>query len=137
MKQKITILFLLTATAFVSAQISYKGFIDKYPVEFVTDIYSDGQGTAIYAYCNYDSPIVLKANLAGKTLVFTEQDKSGKETVKLSFENYNAENNELNGIWKDLNSGKELKISLAKQFDLSYNNGEEGTEREILQISFL
>ncbi|WP_294965369.1 hypothetical protein [uncultured Flavobacterium sp.] len=133
MKQRLFSLFLLTATAFVSAQISYKGFIDKYPVEFVTDIYSDGQGTAIYAYSNYDSPIVLKANLAGKTLVFTEQDKSGEETAKLSFENYNAENNELNGIWKDLNSGKELKISLAKQFDLSYNNGEEGTEREILQ----
>lgn len=132
MKQKITILFLL-ATAFVSAQINYKGFIDKYPIEFVTDIYSDGQGVAIYAYSNYDTPIVLKANLAGKTLVFTEQDKNGKETAKLSFENYNVENNELNGIWKDLNSGKELKISLTKEFNLNDNNGEEWTEREIIQ----
>ncbi|WP_427873280.1 XAC2610-related protein [Flavobacterium sp. MMS24-S5] len=132
MKQKITILFLL-ATAFVSAQISYKGFIDKYPIEFVTDIYSDGQGTAIYAYSNYDTPIVLNAKLNGKTLVFTEKDKNDKETAKLSFENYSSESDQLNGIWKDLNSGKELKISLIKEFDLNYNNGEEWTEREILQ----
>ncbi|MFC0777512.1 XAC2610-related protein [Flavobacterium sp. HJSW_4] len=132
MKQKITFLFLL-ATAFVSAQINYKGFIDKYPIEFVTDIYSDGQGTAIYAYSNYDTPIVLNAKLSGKTLVFTEKDKSGKETAKLRFENYNAENDQLKGIWKDLNSGKELKISLTKEFDLNSNTGEEWTEREILQ----
>lgn len=132
MKQKITFLFLL-ATAFASAQINYKGFIDKYPIEFVTDIYSDGQGTAIYAYSNYDTPIVLNAKLSGKTLVFTEKDKSGKETAKLRFENYNTESDQLNGIWKDLNSGKELKISLTKEFDLNSNTGEEWTEREILQ----
>lgn len=132
MKQKITILFLLT-TAFVSAQINYKGFIDKYPIEFVTDIYSDGQGSAIYAYSNYDTPIVLNAKLKGTTLIFTEKDKNDKETAQLSFENYNAESEQLNGIWKDLISGKELKISLTKEFDLNYNNGEEGTEREILQ----
>lgn len=132
MKQKITFLFLL-ATAFVSAQINYKGFIDEYPIEFVTDIYSDGQGTAIYAYSNYDTPIVLNAKLSGKTLVFTEKDKSEKETAKLRFENYNAESEQLNGIWKDLNSGKELKISLTKEFDLNSNAGEEWTEREILQ----
>jgi len=132
MKQKITILFLL-ATAFTSAQINYKGFIDKYPIEFVTDVYSDGQGTAIYAYSNYDTPIVVNANLNGKTLVFTEKDKSGKETAKLSFENYNAESDKLNGIWKDLNSGKELTISLTKEFDLNSNTDEEWIEREILQ----
>lgn len=132
MKQKITILFLL-ATTFVSAQISYKGFIDKYPIEFVTDIYSDGQGTAIYAYSNFDTPIALNAKLNGKTLVFTEKDKNDKETAKLSFKNYSAESDQLNGIWKDLISGKELKISLIKEFDLNYNNGEEWTEREILQ----
>jgi len=132
MKQKIIFLFLL-ATAFVSAQISYKGFIDKYPIEFVSDIYSDGQGSAIYAYSNYDTPIVLNAKLNGKILVFTEKDISGKETAKMSFENYNAKSDQLNGIWKDLNSGKELTISLRKEFDLNSNTGEEWTEREILQ----
>jgi len=132
MKQKITLLFLLAA-AFVSAQINYKGFIDKYPIEFVTNIYSDGQGIAIYAYSNFDTPIVLDAKLNGKTLVFTEKDKNNKEIAKLSFENYNAEGNQLNGIWKDLNRGKELKISLTKDFDLNSDTGEEWKEREILQ----
>ena len=134
MKQKFTILFLLV-TAFVSAQITYKGFIDKYPIELVTDIYSDGQGSAIYAYSNYDTPIVLNAKLVGTALVFTEKDKNDKETAKLTFENYDAKNNQLNGIWKDLNSGKELKISLEKEFDV--NDNSESKEREILQpVSF-
>ncbi|MHC0444967.1 XAC2610-related protein [Flavobacterium sp. 3-218] len=134
MKQKITLLVFLT-TAFLSAQITYKGFIDKYQIEFVSDIYSDGQGSAIYAYSNYDTPIVLNAKLAGKTLVFTEKDKNDKETAKLTFVNYDAKSNQLNGIWKDLNSGKELKISLEKEFDV--NDNSESKEREILQpVSF-
>ncbi|MBO9585100.1 MAG: hypothetical protein J7574_13145 [Flavobacterium sp.] len=136
MKQKITFLFLL-ATAFVSAQISYKGFIDKYPIEFVSYIYSDGVGSAIYAYSNYDTPIVLKAKLNGKTLVFTEKDKNGKETAKLTFKNYDAKSNQLNGIWKDVNSGKELQINLTKEFDIDYGDNVEWTEKEILQpVSF-
>ncbi|MCR4029941.1 MULTISPECIES: XAC2610-related protein [Flavobacterium] len=136
MKQKITLLFLL-ATAFLSAQISYKGFIDKYPIEFVSDVYSDGVGSAIYAYSNYDTPIVLNAKLTGKTLVLIEKDKNDKETAKLTFENYDEKSDQLNGVWKDLNSGKELKISLAKDFDINYGNDVEWTEREILQpVSF-
>ncbi|MBZ4034935.1 hypothetical protein K6T82_09160 [Flavobacterium sp. 17A] len=136
MKQKITILFLL-ATTFLSAQISYKGFIDKYPIEFVSYVYSDGVGSAIYAYSNYDTPIVLNAKLKGKTLVFTEKDKNDKETAKLTFDNYDEKKEQLNGVWKDLNSGKELKISLTKEFDINYGNDVEWTEREILQpVSF-
>nr|WP_294779563.1 hypothetical protein [uncultured Flavobacterium sp.] len=136
MKQKITILLSL-ATAYLSAQISYKGFIDKYPIEFVTDVYSDGEGSAIYAYDIYDTPIVLNARLKEKTLVLIEKDKNNKETAQLTFENYDAKSEQLNGIWKDLNSGKELKISLTKDFDISYGNDVEWTEREILQpVSF-
>ena len=136
MKQKITFLFLLI-TAFVSAQISYKGFIDKYPIEFVSYIYSDGVGSAIYAYSNYDTPIVLKAKLNGKTLVYTEKDKNGKETAKLTFKNYDAKSNQLNGIWKDVNSGKELQINLTKDFDIDYGDNVEWAEKEILQpVSF-
>ncbi|MDP5200614.1 hypothetical protein [Flavobacterium sp. DG2-3] len=134
MKQKITLLFLLT-TAFVSAQIIYKGFIDKYPIELVTDIYSDGQGSAIYVYSNYDTPIVLNAKLVETALVFTEKDKNDNETAKLTFVNYDGNSSQLNGIWKDLNSGKELKISLEKEFDV--NDNSELKEREILQpVSF-
>ncbi|WP_426485520.1 XAC2610-related protein [Flavobacterium sp. 2] len=132
MKQKITLLFLL-ATTFLSAQISYTGFIDKYPIEFVTYLYSDGVGTAIYAYSNFDTPIVLSAKLTGKTLVFTEKDKTNKETAKLTFQNYNEKSQQLNGIWKDLNSGKELKIILSKEFVIDYGDNVEWTDREILQ----
>jgi hypothetical protein len=132
MKQKITLLFLLSTT-FLSAQISYTGFIDKYPIEFVSYVYSDGVGTAIYAYSNFDTPIVLSAKLTGKTMVFTEKDKTDKETAKLTFQNYNGKSNQLNGIWKDLNSGKELKITLSKEFDIDYGDNVEWTNREILQ----
>ncbi|MBJ2124621.1 hypothetical protein [Flavobacterium sp. IB48] len=137
MKQKITLLFLL-AIASLSAQINYKGFIGKYPIEFVSEVYfSDGQGSAIYAYSNYDTPIVLNAKLTGKTLVFTEKDKNDKETAKLTFENYDQESEQLNGVWRDLNSGKELKISLTKEFDVKHGNDVEWTEIEILQpVSF-
>lgn len=132
MKNTITALFILITT-FVSAQISYTGFIDKYPIEFVTYVYSDGVGSAIYAYSNFDIPIVLSAKLTGKTLVFTEKDKNGKENAKLTFQNYNEKSKELNGIWKDLNSGKELKITLSKTFDIDYGDNVQWTEREILQ----
>ncbi|MHC0440371.1 XAC2610-related protein [Flavobacterium sp. 3-210] len=132
MKQKIALLFLL-ATTFLSAQISYTGFIDKYPIEFVTYLYSDGVGTAIYAYSNFDTPIVLSAKLTGKTLVFTEKDKTNKETAKLTFQNYNEKSQQLNGIWKDLNSGKELKITLSKEFVIDYGDNVEWIDREILQ----
>lgn len=136
MKQKITILLLL-ATSYLAAQISYKGFIDKYPIEFVTDVYSDGEGSAIYAYDSYDTPIVLNAKLKDKTLVLIEKDKNSKQTAQLTFENYDAKSEQLSGIWKDLNSGKELKISLTKDFDISYGNDVEWKEREILQpVSF-
>ncbi|KAF2507106.1 hypothetical protein EYY60_21605 [Flavobacterium zhairuonense] len=132
MTQKITLLFLL-ATTFLSAQISYKGFIDKYPIEFVTYLYSDGVGSAIYAYSNFDTPIVLSAKLTGKTLVFTEKDKTNKETAKLTFQNYNEKSQQLNGIWKDLSSGKELKITLSKEFNIDYGDNVQWTDREILQ----
>ncbi len=82
LKQKITLFFFL-ATTFLSAQISYKGFLDKYPIEVVTDINSDGGGTAIYTYSNFDTPIVLEAKLKGNTMVFTEKDKTGKASGQL------------------------------------------------------
>ncbi|SFD79053.1 XAC2610-related protein [Flavobacterium phragmitis] len=136
MKQKITFLFFIT-TIFLSAQISYKGFIDKYPIEFVSYVYSDGVGSGIYAYTNFDTPIGLDAKIKGKTLVFTEKDTNDKATASLTFQNYNAKSSQLNGIWKDLNSGKELSIRLAREFDVEQAYDMEGKEREMLQrVSF-
>ncbi|KRB55686.1 hypothetical protein [Flavobacterium sp. Root186] len=135
MKQKITLLFLLITT-FLSAQITYTGFIDKYPIEFVTYI-SDGEGTAIYAYSNFDTPISLSAKLKGSTLIFTEKDKNDKESAQLTFQNYNSKSTQLNGSWKDLNSGKELQIQLNKTFDIDSKKITEWSNKEILQpVSF-
>lgn len=57
MQQKILIALLFLASIQLVAQTSYTGFIDKYPVEFVTDLNSEGSGDAIYTYSNYDTPI--------------------------------------------------------------------------------
>lgn len=53
----------------------------------------------------------------------------------MTFENYDSKSDELNGIWKDLNSGKELRVRLKKEFDI--NSNPEQAEREILQPSSL
>lgn len=136
MKQKITTVLFLLITAFASAQITYSGFIDKYPIEFVTHVYSDGEGTGIYAYSNFDTPIVLEAKQKGSTLVFTEKDKNNKPSAQMAFQNYNSKSDKLSGIWKDLNSGKELQIQLNKTFDADFK-AKEWSNKEILQpVSF-
>lgn len=132
MKQKITFLFFLITT-FVSAQITYKGFIDKYPIELVTDV--DGTERAVYAYSNFDTPIVLDAKLVGKNLVLTEKDKNNKISAKFILQNYNPKNKVLSGTWKDINSGKELTVSLTKEFDIEDKNNTVWSNREILQTT--
>lgn len=134
MKQKTTFFFFLLTT-FLSAQISYKGFIDKYPIELVADIYSEESGSAVYAYSNFDTPILLYAKLVGKNLVLTEKDKNNKVNAKFILQNYNPGNKELSGTWKDINSGKELKVSLTKEFDIRDKYNTVWTSREILQMN--
>ncbi|MFD1605672.1 XAC2610-related protein [Flavobacterium artemisiae] len=136
MKQKITLLFFLVTTL-LSAQISYKGFIYKYPIELVADIYSEESGSAVYAYSNFDTPIFLSAKLVGKNLVLAEKDKNNKISGKFILQNYNPKNKELNGTWKDINSGKELIVSLTKEFDLQDENNAVWSNREILQTTSL
>jgi len=133
MKRTFIFLFLVLSN-FLFSQITYTGFIDTYPIELVTDIYSDGQGSAIYAYSNVDTPIVLNGELKGNVLVFTEKNQD-KQNAKLTFKNYYSQSGQLKGIWKDLNSGKELQISLKKEFDI--NSNPEQAEKEILQPSSL
>lgn len=127
-------IFISCTEYFLFSQITYTGFIDTYPIELVTDIYSDGQGSAIYAYSNVDTPIVLNGELKGNVLVFTEKNQD-KQNAKLTFKNYDSQSGQLKGIWKDLNSGKELHISLKKEFDI--NSNPEQAEKEILQPSSL
>ncbi|KQB37114.1 XAC2610-related protein [Flavobacterium aquidurense] len=125
------LLFLASINSF--AQTTYAGFIDKYPIEFVTDIDSDGSGRGIYTYSNYDTPIEISGTLKNKILTFFEKDKADNKTGKMVFENFNSKSKKLEGTWTDLNTKKELKISLTKVFDIDYGDNIEWKNREILQ----
>jgi hypothetical protein len=115
------------------AQTTYTGTIDKYPIELITDIYSDGIARAVYAYSNYDEPIAISGELKHKKLILFEKDSKGKNKAELSFPNFDHANNQIEGTWKDLNSNKQLKISLTKNFDVGHGENIEWTTKEILQ----
>jgi len=133
MQQKILIALLFLASIQLAAQTTYTGFIDKYPIELLTDIDSDGSGNAIYTYSNYDTPIEISGTLKKKILTFFEKDKTGKNTAKFIFENFNPKDKKLEGKWTDLNTKKELKITLSKSFEIDYGDNIEWKNREILQ----
>lgn len=133
MKQTFHILTLLLISFTALGQINYSGFIDKYPIELVTDILSDGDARAIYAYSNYDQPIVIKGLLKQGKLILNEKDSNGKNKATLTFENFDIKSNQLEGTWKDLNSNKQFKISLTKNFNIDYGESIEWTTREIIQ----
>jgi hypothetical protein len=133
MKQTFYILTLLFTSITLFSQTSYTGFIDKYPIELVTNIYSDGDARAIYAYSNIDEPIIINGRLQKNTLTLHEKGKNGKDKATLTFDLFNADNEELNGKWTDLNSGKQLAIKLKKVFRLDYGDSIEWNDREILQ----
>jgi hypothetical protein len=128
---QILLLFLISISSF--AQTSYSGFIDRYPIALVTDIYSDGDARGVYAYDNYDEPIEISGELNQTTLTLFEKDKKGTSKAKLVFENFSPKNSGLEGSWTDLSSGKQLKIKLTKKFDIDYGEDIEWTSREILQ----
>ncbi|MGE6355136.1 XAC2610-related protein [Flavobacterium sp. NPDC079362] len=131
--QKILTALLFLVSLDLAAQISYTGFIDKYPIEFITDLNSEGSGNAIYAYSNYDTPIEIKGILKQKILTFYEKDKTGKNTAKMTFENFNPKSKKLEGVWTDLNTKKELEITLSKTFEVEYGDAAEWKNIEILQ----
>lgn len=68
--------FLLTCTR-LFGQTSYSGFITRYPIELVTDIYSDGDARAIYAYSNYDEPMVINGELKQGVLTLNGKRQHG------------------------------------------------------------
>ena len=133
MKQAINILTLLLTSINLFSQTTYTGFIDKYPIELVTNIYGDGDARAIYAYTNFDEPIAINGTLKKNKLNLFEKDKSGKNKATLTFDNFNADDKEVKGNWTDLKTGKQLKIALTKLFDIDYGDSIEWKDREILQ----
>ncbi len=137
MKQTIIILTLFLLTFNVFGQTKYTGFIDKYPIELVTYIYSDGDARAIYTYSNYDEPIVINGELKQSKLTLYEKDNNERNKATLTFSNFDAKSNQLKGTWKELNSDKQYKITLTKVFEINYGGNIEWKEREIIQPASL
>lgn len=126
------LLTMLAGANLFGQQASYSGTIGSAPVTFVTDIYSDGVGTAVYVYDNYDEPIRLEEGKVVKDkLTFTEKDAKKMTRATLTFDNYDAKSAEMNGIWKDAKTGKTLEIKLNKDFETDYGSSE--TEGEFIQ----
>lgn len=125
-------LTLLLAANLFGQQANYSGFIGNAPVTFVTNIYLDGVGTAVYVYDNYDEPIRLDDGKVVKNkLTFTEKDAKKMTRATLTFNNYDEKASELNGIWKDVKTGKTLDIKLKKDFETDY--GSEDAEGDFIQ----
>jgi hypothetical protein len=133
MERVLSILTLLLASFNLFGQTNYTGFIDKYPIELVTDILTEGNARAIYAYSNYDEPIVINGELKQGRLTLYEKNSKGQNKATFTFDNFDLKSNQLEGIWKDLNSNKQLKISLTKAFDIDYGENIEWTKIEIIQ----
>lgn len=113
-------------------QTKYYGYIDKYPIELVTHIYSDEDIRAVYVYSKFDDPIEINGELKQKKLTLHEKDNN-KNKATLVFNNFDRKSNKLEGTWTDLNSNKQLKISLTKNFDIDCGDNIEWAAREIIQ----
>lgn len=127
----------LTALTLISfngfAQTSYKGFIDKYPIELVTYIYSDGDARAIYAYDKFDTPILINGRKQNNQLELLEKSEEGIIRARLVFKNFNNTSHNLSGEWINADSTKRLKIKLIKQFEIDYGDKTVWSNRELLQ----
>lgn len=140
MKKTVFILTILLTAFNVFGQTVYSGFIDKYPIELVTDISNGGQVKAIYGvyrYSDQDDPIIIDGVLQKGKAIFYEKDKNYKNRALLSFENFDTHSESLEGTWTDLRKNRKLKINLVKSFDINYGDSVEWTDREILQAAAL
>ncbi len=115
--KKIFNFILVFITINLSAQVNYAGFIDKYPIELFAEITSGNDTNAVYVYSNIDEPINLTGNFENGIVTFFEKDKNGNKTATMIFKNYNPDNDKVEGIWTDLKTKNELKISLTKKLE--------------------
>lgn len=127
------VLTMLAAANLFGQQASYSGVIGDAPVTFVTNIYSDGVGTAVYVYDKYDEPIRLdNGKVVKNKLTFTEKDAKKMTRATLTFDNYSEKAAELKGVWKDAKTGKTLDIKLKKDFETDYGSDADA-EGEFIQ----
>jgi len=115
------------------SQSSYSGYLGKFPITLVMYHYGNGVSLAYYAYNNYDSPITINGNLKKGELKLFEKDKHGNNSATLVFERFEEGNQEIKGKWVNSDSSKTYKITLEKDFDISYGDNLEWTSKELLQ----
>ena len=53
------------------------------------------------------------------------------------FKNFNSKSNNIEGVWKDISSNKELKITLTKSFDIDFGDSIEWKNKELLHPTSL
>jgi hypothetical protein len=127
------LIFLLLIAAAANAQTSYKGTLGTSPVTFVMYHYSDEVSLAYYVYDKYDSPIVINGNNKKGELKLTEKAPDGKELATLLFKDFDKNSQSVTGIWIGNDKKSSYKISLEKDFDITYGENVEWSTIELLQ----
>jgi hypothetical protein len=129
---KRALLLLFSLLSFCSqAQTSYSGSIDKYPIQLVTYLYSDGDAQAIYAYDKFDTPIRINGKRTGNRLELYERNELNQVSATLRFDNFNPKSPSLTGTWTNKDLSKKLTITLTRQFDV--DQSADFAQKEIIQ----
>lgn len=115
------------------AQFVYKGSVDKYPVEFLIDSYSDADVSAVYAYDRFDKPIRISGRHADSGLLLIERSFELVDTTTMFFRSGRLGDDSLRGTWYNARTGRRFDIRLAKQIQLDAADGAAYTDLGILQ----
>ena len=118
-------------------QINYTGFIDKYPIELVTLIYSDDEVQAVCVYTNVDTPIELSGKVIRGVLTLYEKDVFGKNSAVFTFQNFNKRASSIEGTWTNLSNNKDLPVKLDNNYTIDYEQSYFMKERKLIQTSSL
>lgn len=114
-------------------QSSYRGFLGKYPIEFVISGYSYNNVEAFYVYTKFDNPIKLYGVLKEDILLLNEKDSLGKNTSIFKLYSFSEKYKTIYGVWIDLKTKKELNIVLEKKSEIIFNDSTNWENKELLQ----
>lgn len=129
----LSLLLLVSFTSILNGQTTYTGFIDKYPIELVTDLHGNGMVRAFYVYTKFDNPIIIDGTLENDLLSLFEKDSLDSTTATLVFKDFKIDSTTINGLWKDHKTKKELKITLTKVFEVDFGGRVHWENKELLQ----
>ena len=131
--RKIVFLILIIYSINGIGQTSYSGYLGEFPITLITYHFSDGDTRAYYVYDKFDTPIIINGKLNTEKLRLFELDNKGKVTATFNFPKFKKEDSEITGKWTKTDNSKTYKISLKKDFDISYGDTLEWKSRELIQ----